>query len=62
MSVMKLLDFQEERREYLKTKLNYLETNSTTKTVRDLWRCLNAFQKGHQPRTNLERWQSLSAF
>jgi hypothetical protein len=41
---MKLLGFQEEGRAYLKTKLNYLETNSTAKTARELWRCLNTFQ------------------
>jgi P2-related tail formation protein len=43
---MKLLDFQEERREYLKTKLNYLERKSTTKTVRDFVEVLKCISDG----------------
>jgi len=38
---------------YLKAKIEELETNSTTKNIRDLYRGINDFKKGYQPRTNI---------
>jgi hypothetical protein len=55
MSAMKLIDFQEEGTEYLKRKLNYLETSNVNKTAIDLYRGINKFCEGHQRKTNLER-------
>jgi hypothetical protein len=37
----------------LKDKINELESNSKNKNNRDLYRGLNEFKKGYQPRTNL---------
>jgi hypothetical protein len=37
----------------LKSKVNELETNNTNKNIRDLYRGINEFKKGYQPRTNI---------
>jgi hypothetical protein len=37
----------------LKDKINGLESNSKNKNIRDLYRGINEFKKGYQPRTNL---------
>jgi hypothetical protein len=42
--------FGKEKREYLKGKINELETNNKNKTIRDLYRGMNEFKKGFQPR------------
>jgi hypothetical protein len=39
----------------LKDKINELESNSKNKNIRDLYRGINEFKKGYQPRTNLVR-------
>jgi hypothetical protein len=36
-------------------KINELESNSKNKNIRDLYRGINEFKKGYQPRTNLVR-------
>jgi hypothetical protein len=41
------------RREYLKDKINELETNSKNRNIRDLYRGINEFKRGYQPRNNL---------
>jgi hypothetical protein len=41
------------KREYLKDKINELESNSNNKNIRDLYRSINEFKKGYQRRTNL---------
>jgi hypothetical protein len=41
------------KREYLKDKINELESNSKNKNIRDLYRAINEFKKGYQPRINL---------
>jgi hypothetical protein len=41
------------KREYLKDKINGLEPNSKNKNIRDLYRGINEFKKGYQPKTNL---------
>jgi hypothetical protein len=43
------------KKEYLKYKINELETNSNNKNIRDLFRGITEFEKGYQPRTNLEK-------
>jgi hypothetical protein len=37
----------------LKGKINELETNNKNKNVRDLYRGINEFKKGYQPRINI---------
>jgi hypothetical protein len=41
------------KRVYLKDKMNDLATNSKNKNIRDLYRGLNEFERGYQPRSNL---------
>jgi hypothetical protein len=41
------------KREYLKAKINELEINSKNKNIRELYRGINDFKKGYQPRTNI---------
>jgi hypothetical protein len=41
------------KREYLENKINEFETNSNNKNIRDLYRGINEFKKGYQPRTNM---------
>jgi hypothetical protein len=41
------------KREYLKDKINELELNSKNENVRDLYRGINEFKQGYQPRTDL---------
>jgi hypothetical protein len=45
--------FRNKEREYLKDRINELESNSQNKNSRDLYRAINEFKKGYQPRTNL---------
>jgi hypothetical protein len=44
--------FRNKKREYLKGKINDLETNNN-KNIRDLYRGINEFRKGYQPRINI---------
>jgi hypothetical protein len=37
----------------VKGKINELETNSKNKNINDLYRCINEFKKGYQPRINI---------
>jgi hypothetical protein len=39
------------KRKYLKDKTNELATNSKNKNIRDLYRGVNKFKRGYQPRT-----------
>jgi hypothetical protein len=41
------------KRGYVKVKFGVLATNNKNKDTRDLYRGINKFKKGHQPRTNL---------
>jgi hypothetical protein len=45
--------FRNNKKEYLKIKIDELKTNSKIKTIRDLYRGNNNFKKGYQPRTNI---------
>jgi hypothetical protein len=38
--------FRNKKREYLKDKINELESNSKNKNIRDLYRGINEFKKG----------------
>jgi hypothetical protein len=46
-------NFRTKKPEYLKNKINELETNSKNKNIRDLYSGINEFKKGYQPRTNM---------
>jgi hypothetical protein len=41
------------KREYLKGKINEHETKNKNKNIRDLYRGINEFEKGYQPRINI---------
>jgi len=43
--------FRNNKKAYLKIKIEELETNSKINKVRDLYRGINDFMKGYQPRT-----------
>jgi hypothetical protein len=45
--------FRNKKREYLKGKINEPETNNKNKNIRDLYRGINEFKKGYQPRINI---------
>ena len=45
--------FRNKKKEYLKAKIEKLETNSKIKkNIRGLYRGISDFKKGYQPRTN----------
>ena len=45
--------FRNKRKVYLKVKIEELETNSKINNVKDLYRGINDFKKGYQPRTTI---------
>jgi hypothetical protein len=45
--------FRKKEREYLKDEISELETNYKNKNIRDLYRGINEFNKGCQPRINI---------
>jgi len=45
--------FRNKKNAYRKAKIEELETNSKIKNIRDLYRGINDFKKGYQPRTNI---------
>jgi hypothetical protein len=45
--------FRKKKREYLRDKINVLESDSKNKDIKNLYRGINKFKKGNQPRTNL---------
>jgi hypothetical protein len=45
--------FRNKKREYLKDKINELESSSKNKNIKHLCRGINEFKKGYQLRTNL---------
>jgi len=45
--------FRNKKKEYLKAKIEEIGTNSKIKNIRDLYRGINDFKKGYQPRTNI---------
>jgi hypothetical protein len=45
--------FRNKKWKYLKGKINELESNNKNKNIRDLYRSINEFKKGYQPRINI---------
>ena len=45
--------FRNKKKEYLKAKIDELETNSKIKNIIDFYRGINNFKKGFQPKTNI---------
>ena len=45
--------FRNKKRECQKTEINELETDSKNRNIRDLYRGISDFNKGHQPKSNL---------
>jgi hypothetical protein len=45
--------FRNKKREYLKGRINELETNNKNTNFRDLYRGINEFKKGYRPRINI---------
>jgi hypothetical protein len=45
--------FRNKERDYLKDKINELETNNKNKNIRVLFRGINKFKKCYQPRINI---------
>jgi hypothetical protein len=41
------------KREYLKYKINYLQSSSKNKNIRELYRGITEFKKGYKPTTNM---------
>jgi hypothetical protein len=46
-------NFGNKKGEYLKDKINELAKNSKNKNIRDLYRGINGFKRGYQPRNSL---------
>jgi hypothetical protein len=44
--------FKIKKKEYLKDKINELAKNSKNKNIRDLYKGINEFKTGYQPRNN----------
>jgi hypothetical protein len=47
--------FRNKKKEYLKGKINELDTNNKNKNIRDLYTGINEFKKRYQPRINIKR-------
>jgi hypothetical protein len=45
--------FMNKKTEYLKDKIYEFETNNKNKNIRDLYKGINEFKKGYQPRINI---------
>jgi hypothetical protein len=45
--------FRNKKREYMKGKINELETNNKKKNIKDLYRGINEFKKEYQPINNI---------
>jgi predicted RNA-binding protein Jag len=45
--------FRNKKEAYLKAKIEELETNSKVNNIRDMYRGINVFKKGYQPRTTI---------
>jgi len=47
--------FRNKKKAYLRAKIDELETNSKIKNIRYLYRGMNDFKKGYQPRRNIAK-------
>jgi hypothetical protein len=50
--------FRNKKREYLKDKINELETNNKNKNIRDLYRGISEFKNGYQLRSNITKGEN----
>jgi hypothetical protein len=50
--------FRNKKREYLKDRINELVTNSKNKNIRDLYRGINEFKRGYQPKNSLVKGEN----
>jgi hypothetical protein len=50
--------FRNKKREYLIGKINELATNSKNRNIRDLYRGINEFERGYQPRSNFVKGEN----
>ena len=50
--------FRDQKKAYLKAKIEDLETNSKIKNIRVLYRGISDFKKGYQPTTNIEKGET----
>jgi hypothetical protein len=55
---VKPADILGKKREYLKDKINELARGSKNKKIRDLYRGINEFKRGYQPRNNLVKGEN----
>jgi hypothetical protein len=46
-------NFRNEKREYMRNKINELATNGKKKNIKDLCRGVNEFKRNHEPRNKL---------
>jgi len=54
--------FRNKKKEYLKTKIDELETNSKIKNIRDLYKGIDDFKKGYHPITNIAKDEKDKSF
>jgi hypothetical protein len=54
--------FRKKNKDYLKNKINELESNSKNKNIGDLYTGINEFKKHYQPRTGLEKMRGAIYF
>ena len=52
---MQLGDISGSKKKHLKDKIEEVQNNSKIKNIRVLYRSINNFKKGYQPRTNIEK-------
>jgi len=52
--------FWDKKEAYLSAKIEELETNSKIKNIMDLYRGINDFNKGYQPRCNIEKDETVT--
>jgi hypothetical protein len=50
---MGIIFFRNKKRQYMKDRINELAANSKNNNIRDLYRVINEFKRGYQPRNNL---------
>jgi hypothetical protein len=48
------------KREHLKDKINELQSDSKNKNIRDLYRGINEFRKGYQPKLTWQRMRGVT--
>jgi hypothetical protein len=47
--------FRNKKRQYMENRINELATNSKNNNIRDLYRGMNGFKRGYQPRNNVAK-------